>query len=156
MNKVVLILATVFLFSCNHTLEKKTAAHSSTERIENQEYHTAFEYEAFSRGFFLHIEVNEKYIKTSKDRSLKKIKTKKCLNKDWEHLLAITKTIAIKSIGQLEAPDNKRHIDAAAIAHLNIISQGQKYHSANFDHGNPPKEIKQLVNTILSLAESIE
>jgi len=156
MNKFILILGIAFLFSCGNKAKKKTTAHSLIEKTENQEHSTVFEYEAFSRGFFLHIEINEKYIKMSKDRSLKKINSKKCLKKDWEHLLEITKVIAVKRIGELKAPDSKRHTDAAAIAHFKIILQGHEYHAANFDHGNPPEEIKQLVNTILSLAESIE
>ncbi|MBQ4820006.1 DUF4377 domain-containing protein [Aquimarina sp. MMG016] len=113
-------------------------------------------YNAFSRGYFITAEINKSAIKKFKDRNLQDFDSKKCNKKDWDNILSHIKKIDIKNISELKAPSEKRTFDGAAHAQLKIIVGDQTYTSSSFDHGNPPEEIKALVNTILSLAESIE
>lgn len=114
------------------------------------------EYKASSRGTFMQINIDKNFIKKSTDRTLKHIDSKKCSKTDWDMIMSLIKDIRLDHIGDLKMSSNKRHTDAALHAQLKVISRDSIYTSASFDHGNPPKEIKLLVNTILSLSESIE
>ena len=64
--------------------------------------------------------------------------------------------INLKEIGSLEAPSTNSHFDGAASATVTILANDQKYISNNFDHENPPSELKALCDKILSMAEAIE
>ncbi|GAA4276044.1 hypothetical protein GCM10022259_07680 [Aquimarina mytili] len=114
------------------------------------------EYQALTRATFFQININKDTIEKTTDRNLKNIDSRKCSKKDWETIITLTEAIALEKISQLKAPSGKRLFDGAAHAQLKIISKNKTYTSASFDHGNPPKEIEQLVKTILSLSESIE
>ena len=43
--------------------------------------------------------------------------------------------------------------DRVPFAHLSIIKKGDTLKSIDFDHKNPPKELKELVDLILSTKE---
>ncbi len=116
----------------------------------------AIEYIASTRGSFLSIKVNKDVIERTADRSLKDSKRTKCSKKDWSEITALVQDVALEKINALEAPSSKKNTDAALIAQIKVILPSHTFTSSQFDHGNPPEEIEQLVNTILSLAESIE
>ncbi len=113
-------------------------------------------YEASTRGSFFQIKINKDLIQKTKDRSLQKINSKTCSKQDWTTLLSLLETIPLEEINTLTPPTDKRATDAALHAKLKIITKTNTYTSIGFDHGNPPEKIKQLVNTMLSLVESIE
>jgi hypothetical protein len=56
-------------------------------------------------------------------------------------------------MSQLIAPSNLRKSDRVPFAHLSIIKKGDTLKSIDFDHKNPPKELKELVDLILSTKE---
>ncbi len=114
------------------------------------------EYQALTRATFFQVNINNDKIKKTTDRNFKNSDSKKCSKKDWNSITTLVDAIALEKISQLKAPSGKRLFDGAAHAQLKITSQNKTYTSSSFDHGNPPKEIEQLVNTILSLSESIE
>ncbi len=123
---------------------------------ESQENVSSIVYEASTRGSFLHIKVDKNTIQKTTDRSLENVTEKRCSKDDWATILSFLENIQLKNIDDLIAPTQKSSVDAALQAKLKITAMGNTYSSTNFDHGNPPQEIKQLVNTILSLSESIE
>ncbi len=114
------------------------------------------EYQAVSRGYFLNTKINKSLITLFKDRSLENMVSKSCSQNDWSYLLSAIKKIDIQTINKLKAPSKKRSFDGAPHGQLKISTTNKTYTSVSFDHGNPPKEIKLLVNHILSLVESIE
>ncbi|WP_336961371.1 hypothetical protein [Chryseobacterium contaminans] len=63
---------------------------------------------------------------------------------DWERISQRAAAIDLSKISTLEAPTSGRHSDQAMISTLIITSNGTTYTSANFDSGNPPKELKPL------------
>lgn len=63
---------------------------------------------------------------------------------DWERISRQAAAIDLSKISTLEAPTSGRHSDQAMISNLIITSNGTTYTSANFDSGNPPKELKSL------------
>ena len=66
----------------------------------------------------------------------------------------MVKKVELENLSLFKAPSKRREIDGAAIAKLKVIKNENEYTSTNFDHGNPPLEIKNLVNYIISLSQS--
>ncbi|MFD0989447.1 hypothetical protein ACFQ1R_05030 [Mariniflexile jejuense] len=115
----------------------------------------SIEYMARSRRTFKHISINKKNISIV-NKSGDTPSTKPCSEADWKNILKVLKPIDVENIPNLNAPSENRFFDGAAIANLKIIYEGKTYESQSFDHGNPPKEIAQLVKEILSISENIE
>jgi hypothetical protein len=110
------------------------------------------EYTASSRGFYQKITVKNQTITISEDRNgddksiLLKIDAS-----DWDELVSYFKEVQLDQLVKLKAPTEKRLYDGAAKANLQITFNEKNYETASFDHGFPPKEIKQLVDKVNSL-----
>jgi hypothetical protein len=114
----------------------------------------AFEYEAISRGFYQKIKVKKGTLFFSEDRIVKKSSTLKLNNKQWNKILELVDEIKLKNLSSLKAPSEKRKFDGAAHSKLKVLYKDDLYESPSFDHGNPPLEIKGLVNYIIELSQS--
>lgn len=113
-------------------------------------------YEALSRGAFYQVKINKQLIEKFNDRNLKNSETKKCSKNEWLKIQSELEKINLEKMKELKAPSNKKSFDGAMHAKLIVVFPSQTFTSVNFDHGNPPEQIAPLVNTMLSLAESIE
>ena len=113
---------------------------------------TVIEYVANTRGFYKKIMVQNQMVLVSKDRkgNDKPVQIK-ISDSDWKKLIADFQEINLNEVPNLKAPSEKRFYDGAAIANLKIIHKDKTYESTNFDHGNPPAEIKKLVVLINEL-----
>jgi len=114
----------------------------------------AFEYEAVSRGFYQKIRVNKEALVFSEDRNIKKSNAIKLNNKQWKKILELVDEIKLKNLSTLQVPSEKRKFDGAAHSKLKVFYKDDLYESSSFDHGNPPSEIKGLVEYIIKLSES--
>ena len=114
----------------------------------------AFEYEAVTRGFYQKIKVNKETLVFSEDRIEKKSSTVKLNNKQWKKMLELVNEIKLKNLSSLKAPSEKRKFDGAAHSKLKVLYKDDLYQSSSFDHGNPPIEIKGLVEYIIELSQS--
>ena len=56
----------------------------------------------------------------------------------------IVYSIKLSEIANLTAPSNKRFTDNALSAKFTIKKNNTSYESIEFDHGNPPKELKDI------------
>ncbi len=110
------------------------------------------EYHVFSRNYYLNITVKNKTIRIVKERDGKQ-KITKITTSDWETLGKLYAKIQPEKLSKLKPPSEHRHVDAAAIANLRIIYDGQLFETESFDHGNPPQEISELIKKIVSLAK---
>lgn len=115
----------------------------------------SLEYTAQSRGPYTCIIINSKNVSVQTKREAKP-NIKVCNKTDWEKIINALKTIDVENIPNLKAPSQDRLFDGAAIGNLKVTYNGHIYESQSFDHGNPPKEIAQLVKEILSISENIE
>lgn len=72
---------------------------------------------------------------------------------NWNRLVAMAqKADPVKKLGTYEAPSKKHQFDGAMAANL-IISVGDThYSSVTFDDGNPPAEIKALVDEVIGIS----
>ena len=127
----------------------------SCENTNKSQEDLSIEYAAVSRGVFNQVNINYKEITAINKRGEKPVKSN-VSNTEWRQLTALLKTIDTENLDKLEAPSKRFQFDGVAIATLTINYKGNTYKSPSFDHGNPPKEIAQLVNKILSISENIE
>lgn len=139
MRIVFALILPFFLLSC---------ASKSAQKMQD----STVTYEAVSRGFFMKAEVKGNKILIYKDRNSA---AKECVlsDLDLKELDKFYQKINLKEIESYKAPTEKRFYDGAAIATLNIDFQGQSYKTQAFDHGNPPVELADFINKIVSFTE---
>ena len=129
---------------------RPTCYEQTTKNMEN----ILMEYEFYSRASYSKILINNQTIKLYKTREALQPNFEKHISLvDQEKLSKLFSKINLKKIYTLKDPTQKRFYDGAAIAILRIKVQKKEYQSTNFDHGNPPNEIKQLVDKINEIAE---
>jgi len=107
-------------------------------------------YEAHTRGNSVIIKVDSKKLTFT---NFEGEKTLVISDKNWKEIQNILKNIDLNSIKDLKAPSTKSHTDAALIASLKITEADKVYESSTFDHGNPPNELKELVDKLFELAQ---
>lgn len=112
----------------------------------------SFEYEATTRGSYKKIIAKQDTIYTIKSRD-GKAAAKNLSRSDWNAMLDLLAKVDVKAIEKLKAPSEKRFYDGAMIANLTVIYNKNTYSSSSFDHGNPPEEIKKLVEKIISSSD---
>lgn len=143
--KLFIGLLTLVLVSneCNQSLQNSKSSQKDT----------VITYEASSRGFFEKIWITKDTISYSTDRSLKETQVSKCNNEDWDEIVKLLNEVNIKDLPQIEPPSNRNQVDAAAMATFTVEINKVSYKTKVFDHGNPPKDIIELVNKVLSMKE---
>ena len=110
-------------------------------------------YQAHTRGFFEEVSITEKSIVLLNNRRRINPVIDSITIEKWKACVDLVNTIDLKSMSQLIAPSNLRKSDRVPFAHLSIIKKGDTLKSIDFDHKNPPKELKELVDLILSTKE---
>jgi len=127
----IVLLSTIICSSCisqEHNLIKK------------------IEYFASTRESSIHVIVFPDHL--IYNDSISKITSKK-----WDAIYLLIDEINLTEISKLQAPSEDRFRDAALAAEIKITTSETTYTSSQFDHGKPPKEIKKLVQQMLSLVE---
>ncbi|NER17050.1 hypothetical protein [Spongiivirga citrea] len=114
------------------------------------------EYTSESRGFFHLILVDKETIKQSSDFNRNDVDSKKCTTKQWKKIQEHLENIDLNKLATYKPSTENRFSDRAAHASLKVIYKDSIYGESLFDHGNPPSELKPLVELILSLAETVE
>lgn len=142
MKTITMILLTIFL------------GKSCSNEVQNDINNAVLQYHAHTRGFHLKIIVNKQVATISQGRTPETMSQKqiKISDSDWKELLSLFEKTNLESLSDLKDPTQKRFYDGAAIADLKVKYQDKNYETQAFDHGNPPREIKDLVNKIVALA----
>ena len=124
----------------------------TSSEIKKESENISFEYEANTRGSYKKVLAKQDTVYTIKTRDGKAIE--KSLSKsDWNSLLNLLSKVDATKIADLKAPSEKRFYDGAMIGQLKVIYKDKTYESSNFDHGNPPAEIKDLVEKIIEVSD---
>ncbi|TRW22234.1 hypothetical protein FMM05_18790 [Flavobacterium zepuense] len=142
----VILVTTALVTGCSTSKTSASADKKASEDV-------SFEYSAMTRGAFKKVIVKKDTIVTVTDRAMKTATTKALSNADWNSLVAASKKVKAESLETLEVPSKKHQFDGALAANLQIIKGGTTYQSATFDDGNPPAEIKELVEKIIALSD---
>jgi hypothetical protein len=110
---------------------------------------TTVEYNAFSRGFYLTIVVKDGNISVTQERK-GEAKVTKLSEDDVKEIANLIKDIDLESMPDMKGPSEKRFYDGAAIANLKITRNGEMYESQSFDHGEPPAQLKKLIEKLMT------
>ena len=128
----------------------------ATKKLNNSEHtskkEVVFLYKHHTRGFYKEHHITEENIKTYLDYQKKEFTKKEMTPMDWAKCLELLTKIDLDEFVKLEAPSGLRHADKAQHAELELKINKTTLRSREFDHGNPPKEIKPLVNHLLYLS----
>ncbi|WP_040279433.1 hypothetical protein [Psychroserpens damuponensis] len=137
----------------NQNTAETTTVEMTERAIQND---VKFNYRAITRGFYLEIWIEGDSIKYTSDNTLKFITSTIIPAKEQVDLMKLLSDIDEKMLPKLEAPSTNFRFDAAAIATLEISKDENSYKTVSFDHGNPPKSIKAIVEKMLSIKTMIE
>ena len=135
-----IVLLALFAVGCASALKKES------DKI-------SFEYEAITRGSYKKVIVKQDTVITIKDRDLKDVVTAGLKNGEWNSLLKSLEGVNLEGLNEIKVPSVKHQVDAAPIANLKVIRGNKTYQSKSFDHGNPPQEIKDVVDKIMAASD---
>lgn len=107
-------------------------------------------YEASTRGINIELKVTDSLIIYKKNQETTKVQLTPKARKE---ITALLSKIDILKIETFVPPSEERFSDKALHATLTIIIDTKEHSSQTFDHGNPPKELKQLLNRIFKVLE---
>ena len=102
-------------------------------------------YIAQTRGSYLNITIINDSLNLKSSESNKTLILSK---KQREEIQDEVSKINLSEISDLEAPSNRRYTDGALSAKFSIKKAQQTFFSSNFDHENPPKELKPLYDLL--------
>jgi hypothetical protein len=141
MKKIITLILSVFLLiGCGPRMTQEVKESTIT-------------YQALSRGFYLNVEIQGNKMTIIREReSLGKDYI--LSNQDFKDVSKLYQKITLNDLAGYKAPTEKRFYDGAAIANLTVNYQGKIYNSSGFDHGNPPLEIAEFINKIVSFTEN--
>ncbi len=163
MKIITIILSAIILNACGgakdatntaKNVDDKSDVSATKQTEENKMQQTAYniEYSASTRGSSLMVSAKDGKLRLQENGEAKpgamEISQKQTLG-----LLSELNKVDVKKLSELKAPSNASHYDGAMAATLKIIKDGETYQTPAFDHGNPPEEIKGLVDYILSLSK---
>lgn len=114
---------------------------------------TIMEYKAYTRGSNKEVTITRDKVEVKELRLGKNIEATYPLSKDnWSKLTALAKKVNLDKMETLEAPTKAHQYDGAMAAHLIITASDATYRSVTFDDGNPPAEIKALVDEVIGIS----
>jgi len=102
-------------------------------------------YEAFTRGSSIEFSATKDSITFKENQGSKILKMSSI---HWKELIELTNEFEVSKIATFIPPSKERASDKALHANLTIVIDGKEYTSQTFDHGNPPKELKNLLDWI--------
>ena len=105
-------------------------------------------YEAITRGSSIEIKATSSLF-TYKD--IEPEKQFKPTKNDWKSVKTLIEEINLSEMYRFNAPSEKSSVDAALQATLSITLNETTYSSQTFDHGNPPKELKKIIEKLFDL-----
>lgn len=111
------------------------------------------EYKAETRGASKNITI------TKNDctyKTLSKSDEFKTSVEDWQTITKLVKGLNLETLKNLEAPSSKSYVDASMQASITITFEDKIIESAYFDDGNPPEELKKLVEKLLEITTKSE
>ena len=107
-------------------------------------------YEAYTRGSFIEITTVLNTISLNSNEGLKEFELSK---KQKEEILKNLNEVDLINLKNFTPPSTKSYADAALQATLSISNNGETYKTQTFDHGNPPKELKPLIDFLFKIVE---
>jgi hypothetical protein len=139
-----IILVGYFLLFSAQCASKKSAINETL-----QDDSIAFVYKQYTRGFYREYHIKKNTITSYIDYKKTSSETQKTIPMDWATCLELLTALDLNAINALNAPSDLRRTDKVHHAEITITIHPNTFRSSNFDHGNPPKAIKPLVDHLV-------
>lgn len=157
MKLIVLLFTTLIANSCGSQKDmvadtNATAQQVTTATANKIQEGTSITYIAQTRGVFKEYKIANNSISSITKRG-GTAEVKSCTKSEVEAVNKAMSSLVLEQLPSLEAPSTYRYSDGAAIANLIVVKDGKTYKSAAFDDGNPPAELKTLVDLVLNIAK---
>ncbi len=107
-------------------------------------------YEARTRGSSLVLKITSDKLFYKDRNHEKKLKVSKV---DKKKLIKLINNTKLSDMSHFKSVSDHRTSDRAMQAELCIKVNGQEYKSSVFDHGNPPEELKEIIETMMRLGK---
>jgi len=148
MKKILSLLALTVVVATSCSTAKKS-------ELKEADNNVVFTYTAVTRGSSNKIVVKEGSIETTQSRLEGQPITETLTDADWSAVKDAYSKVTVKNedLAAIVPPSKKHQFDGALIANLTITTSNKEYSTSSFDHGNPPAEIKELVNKIIALSD---
>jgi hypothetical protein len=146
----ILTLILGFVTIVNGACESGKKPTAEAAKIESVAGLKSIAWSAYTRGKQELISVTETNLVVSENGTV--IKEKKITTEDWKLLSNVVKNIPLNEIANLEAPSQKRFVDADLASKIEINTNSASFTSSEFDKTQPPKTLAPLINKIKSLA----
>ncbi len=132
---------------------KSQSASARATKLEQSD--VSYEYKAYTRGKVLSISINRNKIFAGTGNGVGDMNgpVVTMTADKWSSLLSETAKLNLDKLETLEVPSKKHQFDGAMAANLKITVDGKEYSTQTFDHGNPPAEIKPLVDKMIQISE---
>lgn len=115
---------------------------------------TEIRYTAATRGYYFQAQVSPMVMQIRMERNSADELVYRVEAEKWDELLAFIEAIDLKELKSLKSSTEFLEADRSAYATLRVFTREEEFQSTPFDHGNPPEEIKSLVDAILEMAET--
>lgn len=114
---------------------------------------TEIRYTAATRGYYYQVQVSPMVMQIRMDRNTPDELIYRVDAESWDGLLALIEAIELDKLESLKGNKESQAVDRSAYATLRVFTGEKEFQSTPFDHGNPPEEIKPLIDAVLLLAE---
>lgn len=108
----------------------------------------AVEYDVFTRGSFDKTILKKDSVVIVDKTSNQQVQSYPLSDKEWKEIVEAAKKIDRSKIKEYKSSTDNRLSDGAKTAQLSVIYQDQMYQTNQFDQGNPPTELKALVDKV--------
>ncbi|OIQ15614.1 MAG: hypothetical protein BM557_11220 [Flavobacterium sp. MedPE-SWcel] len=144
MRKVVSLLVLVTLLVTSCASKKKIAADAITK----------IEYSAVTRGSSKGITFEKYSFTGTSSRQGGDINVGKgpISEEYWNELSVIANKLDLGNLDKIKPPSTKHQYDAAFGAHITITTTTNTHQTLTFDHGNPPEELKPLIEKMAEIS----
>lgn len=113
-------------------------------------------YKAMTRGTQKEILITDKNYTDITVRRGEEIKGKGSITPNqWKAIVTEASKLDYSSLNTMSVPSAKHQFDGALAANLIITTADSTYQSVTFDHGNPPAELKPLLEAMAEVTGSL-
>jgi len=148
MKKILSLIALTVVVATGCSTAKKSA-------LKEEDNNVFFTYTAITRGSNNKVVVKEGSVETTQSRLEGQPITEKLSDADWKAVKEAYSKVTVKDeeLVNIIPPSKKHQFDGALIANLQVTHGDKSFGTSSFDHGNPPAEIKALVDKIIALSD---
>ena len=142
-----LLYITTINFQCASNKEVK-------KNYFNNEKNTVIKYKNHTRGYYKEYIFTKKRIKIYLNYQKTQFLEKDITPEMWQKCIDLVANLNLDEFKKLKSPSNIRQTDGVQHGELSLEIKDKNFkHTCYFDHGNPPAQLKDLVNYLLSISD---